>query len=725
MYAVYGTPTSADGTDAAGPPPADRQIQLPGILAQAYAHLLSAQEPLRLLPEMLTELQRAYQLPCCCYARRDGAGSAWLYVDTTGAGTAAAGPAAWMPFCFASQGLERWITELEAGHEIMCRAGELSPAEQAYASARGIAYLVVLPVWVGGNLSGVLWLGFGAGQPVPTEQESALLRGFPTALGAALERQVTERLLGEAHIELSNILGASTEYAVMTADAGLRILRCNPMADAMFNELASCHVGSNVAGSGLFELLGVDLAELLAAVLAERSFETECELALDSGRELIIHTSISGMRDEQGVLSGYLIMSRDLTELRQQDRRMLEQQRMQSIGLLAGGVAHDFNNILMGILGYASLAKDRLEEDHPAYRMLGTIEQSAERAADLTRALLAYARGGKAESMPVMLDAMAEELLDILRTNLPKGLVVEKQFAANLPYILADPAQIQQVVMNLCLNAGEAIVQKKTLPEYAAMNGRLLLQTGTSCLQEPLLQELGLSPELAGQEFAYLRISDNGCGMNEATLKRIFEPFFTTKFAGRGLGLAAVEGIVRNHGGGLQVLSTPGEGSSFTLFLPVGGYMATADATAHEMTLGAGETIFVVDDEEIVRQLALLTLTNLGYRVMLARDGAEGLSVYEAECAGIDAVLLDITLPGRSGLDLLESFLALKPQTPVLLTSGFDETVTSGMIGDGKAAGFLRKPYTPETLARAVRLILQPDHVPTEPYHPALDWYKV
>jgi signal transduction histidine kinase/ActR/RegA family two-component response regulator len=700
------------GLDAgSSAPPGERYVRLLERLAGGYAQLLSSLDPPRLLPELLADLSGALNATCCCYMQcyitETGSWRARLiYASPAGERPAAAPAGSWEERSFAELGLLDWEEQLAAGQRVTLNSGETeNPCACAFCEAA--CRITLLPGRRGMGQEGCLVLGDPCCTPRFTEQELTALQGLPAAISDALVHYETDRLLNEAHTELLNIMRSSTEYAVIATSLSWRVLHCNPMAEAMFEQLTAGGVGRDLAATGVLELMGQDAAAAITQAAASgQAWEAEFARPGGNGQPQIIHAEVSGMFNQQGVLCGYLIFARDVSELQRQERSLLEQQRMQSIGLLAGGVAHDFNNILMGILGYASLAKDRLEQEHPAYRMLSTIEQSAERAADLTRALLAYARGGRFETSPVMLDTMTEELLDILRTNLPKGIVIEKQFAERMPYVLADPAQVQQVIMNLCLNAGDAITQKKTTPGFADITGQIRLRTGVRVVDPGEFVQLGLRAEAAGTEFAFLEVTDNGCGMDEATLKRIFEPFFTTKFAGRGLGLAAVEGIVHNHNGSLQARSIVGEGTTFMLYLPAAGYLALQEEELPLAAFGAGETILVVEDEEIVSQLALLTLTNLGYQVMLAHDGAEGLAAFAAQAGNIDMVLLDITLPGRGGAELLDDFLALKHGTPVLLTSGFDETVATGPISEGKAVGFLRKPYAPETLARAVRAIL-------------------
>jgi signal transduction histidine kinase/CheY-like chemotaxis protein len=596
-----------------------------------------------------------------------------------------------------------WVAALTAGREVMAPKGRC-PAGVRRLLGPAAQWALALPVHGGGHWRGGLLFG-GAEEQFNTA-ELVALRVLAAALGAALARSEAEAGLMRIHSVLARVLHSVPGCAILATDLQFDILHYNALAATVFALGPNDAVGRSLASTGVLAALGLaSSTPVVRTVGYLQMWEAHCELQQVLGARTF-HVLISGLRDDADELCGYILMARDVTEQREQERRMLEQQRMQSVGLLAGGVAHDFNNILMGILGYASLAKDRIEAGHPIQRMLVTMEQSAERAAELTRALLAYARGGKFQTVPVMLDDQVTELLGILATNLPKGVAIEKMFAPDLPYVLADPAQLQQVVMNICLNAGEAIAQHKRDPRHEDLAGVIAIRTGALTLDAQACRELALPPSDAGREFVFLEIADNGCGMDEETQRRIFEPFFSTKFAGRGLGLAAVEGIVRNHGGALRVQSALGAGTTFGILLPAAGRMERKAEEVPELPLGAGETVLVIDDEEIVRQLALLTLTNLGYNVMLAPDGDEGLAVFREHHTKIKLVLLDITMPGRNAAAILREFLRLEPQAAVLVTSGYDETAASGMVGEHLGAGFLHKPYTPEVLARAVRSVL-------------------
>ena len=563
------------------------------------------------------------------------------------------------------------------------------------------------PIFCRGELTGIIGFELCDRQRALSDKDVYLLRAAANSISAALQRVSSESQLREAHTFLSNILRSSTEYAILATDLDFRVLHYTPVAESIFGYPSVEVIGHTIAETGIFEDYDDSFYfHITSAVVSRGSWEMEIDVRDSSLRYRTVHVVATGMRDENADLCGYLFIARDVTEQRGNERKMLESQRMESVGLLAGGIAHDFNNILMGILGYASLAKDKLEYGHPAFRMLHTIEQSADRAAVLTNQLLAYARGGKYQSVPLRLDSQLDDLLDILATNLPKGLELEKLYSPHLPVVLADPAQIQQVLMNICLNAGEAITQQLELQGTEEMNGRIIFTTGQIEITEELATSSAEFAEVLPGRYVYLGVEDNGCGMDEETRQRIFDPFYTTKFTGRGLGLSAVQGIVSNHGGFIQVFSEAGRGSRFTIYLPA-SVQQYEEAGAEELiSLGGEETILVVDDEEVVRQVTLLTLTNLGYRVMLAVTAREGLEVFQRHSEQISLVMLDLTLPGLNGESVLEDILKLNPRVPVLLTSGYDEARARGARSFERSAGFLQKPYSQEVLGRAIRSIL-------------------
>jgi signal transduction histidine kinase/ActR/RegA family two-component response regulator len=591
-----------------------------------------------------------------------------------------------------------------------------SGALGAYERTAGLRWVMLEPIRARDEQLGLLLVG---GTAALADRESAAQRLLPlyTRLaGAAIAREDAETQLKASNTQLANILGSSTEYAILTTDLDFLLLHHNPLAEELLTAAASWAPGTHITDLvGAKQLKRGQLREAGAAVRREGFWETEIRLPGDGGPEnvRVVSLAVSAMRDPDHESAarrskpiGYLIFARDVTEQRQRERALLDSQRMESIGLLAGGIAHDFNNILMGILGYASLAQDLTEPDTSVRRMLRTIEQSAERAASLTSQLMAYASGGKLASVAVDVEQLVVETLNILGSNMPRSVTIHRDYADELPCVIGDPTQLQQVVMNLCLNAGEAIVERVRTEAAGQPSGDVWVSARPVRLRRGQQSVFGGGGLPLEGKFVLIQVRDNGSGMSDETMNRIFEPFFTTKFTGRGLGLSAVQGIIHNHGGALMVASQLGVGTTFSVYLPATARTASLAVETTISTLEGSETVLIVDDEQVARQLGLLTLANLGYQVLLAADGEEGLSVFRQMRDSINLIVLDLTMPGLSGQDVLMEIALLGGQVPILLTSGYDQN-SVGDIGSGKyLTGFLQKPYTPEQLARAVREVL-------------------
>ena len=391
-----------------------------------------------------------------------------------------------------------------------------------------------------------------------------------------------------------------------------------------------------------------------------------------------------------------------LAERARSDEKMLQKQKLESLGILAGGVAHDFNNLLTGILGNASLALDTVPPNSPAVRMLHDVVEASERAAHLTKQLLAYAGKGRFFVQSVDLSEIVREISHLIKSSIPKNAQVRLDLADQLPCIEADASQLQQLVMNLVINGAEAI------PEGQA--GSVLVTTRTQHVDENYLTQLSATGEIAVGEYVTLEVHDTGTGMDEETLRRIFDPFFTTKFAGRGLGLAATQGIVRGHKGLLKVYTTPGHGSTFKVLFPAATEARQAIRVAPPAPLKVSSrrgTVLVIDDEEVVRRSAKASLERGGYDTVLAENGVEGIQVFTALAGKISLVLLDLTMPGPGGEEVLRQLQMINPATRVILSSGYNEVeVIQRFTGKG-LAGFLQKPYTAAALVDKVNGVLK------------------
>lgn len=389
-------------------------------------------------------------------------------------------------------------------------------------------------------------------------------------------------------------------------------------------------------------------------------------------------------------------VAQDITQRKLAAEADRHRQKLESLGILAGGIAHDFNNLLTGILGNASLlldAKIGSAEDQVA---LQELMSAAERASQLTRQMLAYSGRGKFVSRPVSPGREAQEITSLIRASIPKNVRIIFDLT-DTPTVDADKGQLQQLLMNLVINGAEAI---------GPNGGEVRISTRTEHFDTAVS---GFYPaeELRAGDYVVIEIEDNGHGMNETTRTRIFDPFFTTKFTGRGLGLAAVLGIVRGHRGGVKVDSIPDVGTTFRIYLPVSTSDAGADDDpSREVAEFGSGTILVIDDEETVRNVAKIALERCGYKVLAAEDGQKGLDIFEQAPDAISLILLDMAMPGLSGEDTLKRIHAIRPDTPVVVSSGFSETDARAKFPDSITA-FLQKPYTARQLGAEIMSILR------------------
>jgi two-component system cell cycle sensor histidine kinase/response regulator CckA len=404
---------------------------------------------------------------------------------------------------------------------------------------------------------------------------------------------------------------------------------------------------------------------------------------------------ISGSpRFEEGRFAGTLAVFTNITEQKKLEEQLRQAQKMEAIGTLAGGIAHDFNNLLTSILGFASVVHSELPADSPLRFDIETITRSARRGSELTRQLLAFARRGQVEVHPLSLNDMAREVIKLLERTIDKAIAIEPHLADDLPIVEGDAGQLHQMLLNLCLNARDAMPR----------GGQLIIETQKVTLSE---EKTHTELDLEAGQYVLLSVTDTGIGMDAETQQRLFEPFFTTKEHGRGLGLAMVYGIVRGHGGAIHVYSEPGQGSTFKVYLPVAGHV-TEDTIPEEVKISGGsETVLVVEDEESVRALLRRILKEGGYTVLLAANGAEAVERYAERSTEIDLVVLDIIMPQMGGRETYERLREINPEVKVLLSSGYSENGQAQDILAAGARGFLQKPYDLRAVLHSVRETLE------------------
>lgn len=385
---------------------------------------------------------------------------------------------------------------------------------------------------------------------------------------------------------------------------------------------------------------------------------------------------------------------------REVERKLLETQKLESLGVLAGGIAHDFNNLLTGILGHANLVSIKLPRESPLHHDLNCIETASQRAAELCQQMLAYSGQGRVRLDSVELGQLVRDTLPLLRLSLSKRVRLDLEFAPGLPPIHGDLTQIRQIVMNLLMNASEAIGEQ---------DGDINLQTDLVDASSGFFKHCVNSPDLPAGRYVSLAVRDTGAGMTPATIARIFDPFFTTKFVGRGLGLSAVLGIVRGHHGALQVESKPGLGTTFRLYLPaaLAGPAADAPAAARVAAPRPAGHLLLVDDEPNVRAAIEAILINLHYKVDTGIDGTDGLRVFQRQPSVYQAALLDLTMPGMDGFALLKAIRRLRPDLPVLVMSGYGGEKLRDGLGDIPRVAYIGKPFTLADLRAALDRLIE------------------
>ncbi len=517
------------------------------------------------------------------------------------------------------------------------------------------------------------------------------------ALTAVLARALREsrRRLRSTYQDLERFVEAIPDVIYVVDRAG-RLMLWNQKLES-------------VTGRGHEALRGELLTDLLAeddraafraalgAALEARPFEVESRLrGADDGLVAYQWTG-AALTDEHGRVSGLTGVGRDVTErkraeeiLRQRESEMRQLQKIEAIGRLAGGVAHDFNNVLTVVIGRCQLMLSRYQPGDPAYDDLDQIETTAQRAAGLTRQLLAFSRNQASAHQPLDLNATVTSVSDMLARLIGEHIELAVALDPKLDLVKADPGQLEQVIVNFAVNARDAMPN----------GGRLTLATSNVMLNPAFV---AAHPAATVGPHVLLEVRDTGVGMDEATLQRVFEPFFTTKAAGKGcgLGLSTVYGIVKQHEGYAAVESAPGRGATFRVYLPrIEAPAAAPRAESGRAPFpGGAETILLVEDEEAVRTLVREVLSRLGYRVLVASDGVEALALSRRFEEPIHLLLTDVIMPGMDGRELAERMMVARPDTRVLFMSGYAEPPIPDDV-------LLEKPVTPAALARKVSAVL-------------------
>ncbi|WP_236018834.1 ATP-binding protein [Geomonas propionica] len=472
---------------------------------------------------------------------------------------------------------------------------------------------------------------------------------------------------------------------------------------------------ADMVGAGIEQMLAQNFRKILS--WEETGVRQVAELVLADGqtrsKEFSGASTFGAALETECLISRFdvegkhhlMFIAVDMTERKrlEQEKRLIEAQmlhvqKLESLGVLAGGIAHDFNNILMVVLGNADLALLRVPPDSPACENLAQIEQAASRAADLARQMLAYSGKGNFVIEKLDLNRVVQDMGPMLEVSISKKALLRYNFAPEVPAISGDVTQLRQVILNLVINASEAMEEG---------TGFISISTRRMQCDRSYLSESWIDDRLPEGCYVVLEVSDTGCGIEREVIPKIFDPFFTTKFTGRGLGMAAVLGIVRAHKGAIKVYSEKGRGSSFRLLLPCIAEAADQPEPQAEQPLWRGSgTVLLADDEESIRVLGSDMLQALGFSVKLACDGREAVELFRAKMDDITCVLLDLTMPNLDGEQTFRILRALKPDVKVIMSSGYNEQEVSLKLAGAGLCGFIQKPYKMVEMSRKLSEVL-------------------
>lgn len=540
--------------------------------------------------------------------------------------------------------------------------------------------------------------------------QNSVLRGSDGEIVSifSLVQDVTDQFIAEQTIRDNERLyhtmvqATNTGYVQMNSEG--RVIEAN----SEYLRLTGRKELSDITGHFVAEWTAPSDAMRLLAALQEctrSGLVRNVELEYVSADKQLIPIEFTGCSVHLTAGMRIIGFCRDITQRREaeaerkaMERKLQEAQKLESLGVLAGGIAHDFNNLLTGVLGNASLAATELGGSSPVKPYLEQIETAAMRAAELCKQMLAYSGKGRFVVQRLNLNAVINETTNLLQISISKNAVLKLTLPAGLPSVMADVTQIRQIVMNLVINASEALSER---------SGLISLCTGVVRIDPAYLAETHLSPDLPEGDYVFLEVADNGVGMAPDVQTRIFDPFFSTKFTGRGLGLAAVLGIVRGHKGALKVYSEPGRGTTFKVLLPC------ADGPAEELQSSLASTaewrgvgaVLIIDDEETVRVTSARMFEVLGFQPILAHNGEMGLECFNARRSEIVLTVVDLTMPRMEGDEVFREIRRIQPEARVMLMSGFNEQdAVSRFLGKG-LAGFIQKPFRIGTLREKLQQI--------------------
>ena len=510
----------------------------------------------------------------------------------------------------------------------------------------------------------------------------------------AIRYDITERKLAEERIRQQASLLDKAQDAILVCDLKYQILYWNKGAERIYGKTVEDVLGRDICDV-LCDGDKTELTEAQTAFAEKDEWKTVARHKTESGKSVIVESRWTLVRNEQNQPDYILITNTDINEQKRTEEHLLRAQRMESIGTLAGGIAHDLNNILAPILmSVEMLQLDNLGAD--AKRWLDVIKENSERGADLVKQVLTFARGMEGERIPVQLKHIIKDLIKVLKETLPKSITVKFDIEPDLSIVLADPTQLHQVLMNLCINSRDAM----------PAGGVLTIMARDIFLDENYAR---MNIEAHPGRYVLLTVADTGMGMTQETVTRIFDPFFTTKEIGKGtgLGLSTAMTIVKSHEGFLNVYSEIGKGSQFSIYLPAAdAEEEKKDRAALPFPKGSGEIILVVDDEENIREITRATLEKFEYHVLTAADGTDALAIYAQRGAEIALVITDMAMPFMDGAATIRALRKFNPQLKIIAMSGLMSNEQAADLQSMNVSTFLSKPFTAEKLLTTLAEVL-------------------
>jgi PAS domain S-box-containing protein len=516
-----------------------------------------------------------------------------------------------------------------------------------------------------------------------------------------VRKNVTELTAGRQALEkerrfTETLIHGSPAYIVIVDGEGRTLLMNQAMLDALGYEGNEVE-GREYLSSFVSESDRGEVAAFFDEIASQnRAVQSETRISAGDGREWLVQWEGRPVFKEDGQLDFLFLVGINVTETRALEAQLMRAQKMEAFGTLAGGIAHDFNNMLQAIRGYSDLLLLKKKEGDPDYQALREIQNAAGSASELTDRLMTFSRNVKSDLQPVDLNRRILRIHRILERTIPRMIALDLDLADDLDAVNADPGQIEQLLMNLSLNARDAMDQ----------GGTLRIETRNVCLDASFCEKhVGVTPG----RYVRVLVTDTGHGIAPEILNHIFEPFFTTKESGKGtgLGLSMVYGIVKNNGGCIACNSEPGRGTDFHVYFPAMDAKAESEHVDFVEALSGGtETVLLVDDERNIRELGREILTKFGYRVLSARDGEEAISLYEKDPDGIDLIILDLIMPGKGGKKCLETIVDMDPEANIIISSGCFPSGEEKDALQGQARGFIQKPYDIARMLGTVRRVL-------------------